>query len=100
MFQNIFYFYSLFVLILTVFSIDGEPGFNAQTLNFLREKVSKEDGPVLVSLLLDEMSLHKNVHFDGEKFTGGTGIYIIKKELYSIYPPPPSNPSLTSISVL
>ena len=89
MFQNIFYFYSLFVLILTVFSIDGEPGFNAQTLNFLREKVSKEDGPVLVSLLLDEMSLHKNVHFDGEKFTGGTGIYILLRKNYTLFTPPP-----------
>ena len=57
-----------------MFSIDGEPGFNKQSLHVLKRKVQETDVPVLVSMCLDEMSLHEGVQFDGNQFVGGTDL--------------------------
>ena len=56
-------------------SVDGDPGINKQSLSYLKKKVKEEKDPVLVTLMLDEISLHQNVQFDGETFYGGTGKY-------------------------
>ena len=55
----------LFVNQSLFFSIDGEPGFSQQTLGFLKQKVDSEEAPVIVTLLIDEMSLHQHLEFDG-----------------------------------
>ena len=56
-------------------SLDGEAGFNKQSLHVLKCKVEEAAAPVLVSMCLDEMSLHEGVQFHGNQFVGGTGTY-------------------------
>lgn len=59
-----------------LYRIDGEPGFNAQSFDFLKEKINNEGKEILMSLVLDEMSLHQHLQFDGNQFVGGTGTYL------------------------
>ena len=54
--------------------IDGNAGFTAQSLDFLKKKV-EEGKKLLVSLVMDEMSIHQHIQFDGNQFVGGTGTY-------------------------
>ena len=57
--------------------IDGDPGFNKQAFQSLKEK-TKDGKTVLVALMIDEMAIRKNVEWDGKKLLGfvdmGTGI--------------------------
>lgn len=60
-------------------NIDGSPGFSTPALQLLKEKVSegqKLNKPVLVSVMLDEMSLKKQLHYDSvsSSFTGHVDI--------------------------
>jgi len=43
-------------------------------LDYLKKKV-EEDKKLLVSLVMDEMSIHQHIQFDGNQFVGGTGTY-------------------------
>ena len=49
--------------------MDGSAGFTAQVFDFLKAK--NDDGDeLIVSLLIDEMSIMKHVSFDGKKYVG------------------------------
>lgn len=50
--------------------IDGEPGFTAQSFQFLKKEAEQSNFPVLVSLMLDEMSIRKEIRWNGKSFDG------------------------------
>ena len=48
-------------------NLDGSPGFSEQAFNLLKQKVEKSKSankPVLVSVMLDDMSLRKQIQYD------------------------------------
>ena len=49
-------------------------GFTKYSIQYLRKTAENSDNPVLLSLALDEMSLHQHVDFDGNSFVGATGM--------------------------
>ena len=51
--------------------LDGSPGFTGQVFDFLKEKADKRKDPLVVSLIVDEIAIMKQVTFNGEKFVGG-----------------------------
>ena len=56
-----------------VSKIDCSPGFTAQSFKQLHKKVEEEKGKgqkVVVQLVLDEMSIKRQIKFDGSKFSG------------------------------
>jgi Transposase protein len=54
-------------------SVDGTPGFTAQSFAQLQQKVEEEKAKgqqVVIQLVLDEMAIRRHVQFDGNKFIG------------------------------
>lgn len=54
-------------------SVACESGFHTESINTLKIKVSecKDKGTACVcALIIDEMSIHKKIEWDGEKFIG------------------------------
>ena len=48
--------------------VDGQPGFNKQAFDSLREKTKNNE--VFVALMIDEMAIRKSVEWDGKKLVG------------------------------
>lgn len=51
-------------------NVNCEPGFTKESLAVLKEYRENSEHPVLLSLAIDEMSIRKNVEWDGKKFHG------------------------------
>ena len=51
-------------------SVDGSPGFSQEALNALILKQKSAPRPILCNLVMDEMSIRKQVEWTGSKFTG------------------------------
>lgn len=51
-------------------SVDGEPGFNREAFEFLKERVSKTDHLLFGALIMDEMAIRQQIEFDSQKFCG------------------------------
>ncbi|XP_072401245.1 DNA transposase THAP9 [Diabrotica undecimpunctata] len=51
-------------------NVNGEPGFTKESLEILKKYNEKSQSPLLLSLIMDEMSIRKNVEWDGTKFHG------------------------------
>lgn len=58
-------------------SVNGEPGFTEESFKMLTVK-AKQDTPILCSLMMDEMSIRKQIDWDGNRSYGfidcGTGL--------------------------
>ncbi len=54
-------------------AVNAEVGFTAESFSTLKQKVEeekRENKEVLVSLMFDEMAIHKKVEWNGERFVG------------------------------
>lgn len=51
-------------------SVNGEPGFNEEAFEFIKERVSRTDHLLFGALIMDEMAIRQQVEFDGQKFCG------------------------------
>lgn len=51
-------------------TVSCKPGFHEECLQTLKQKVRASQKPVFCSLMMDEMSIRKNIHWDGKKFVG------------------------------
>lgn len=50
--------------------IDGEPGISAESMWLLEKKVQHSHGPVVVALMMDEMSIRTKIEYNGKKVEG------------------------------
>ncbi|KAJ8980484.1 hypothetical protein NQ317_013237 [Molorchus minor] len=51
-------------------SVDGSPGFTKEALIALTLKQKESSNPLLCNLVMDEMSIRRQVEWTGQKFTG------------------------------
>ena len=51
-------------------AVGGGPGFTKEVQDSLKIKVSRSKGPVICGLVMDEMSIKKNVEWTGNKLSG------------------------------
>ena len=51
-------------------SIDAQPGFTAEAVNFLKVKVQNSDKKLICSLVFDEIAIRKHLEYDGRKYYG------------------------------
>lgn len=51
-------------------SINADPGFTSESFNVLKNHVQFSNKPIILSLIIDEMSVRKHIDWDGKKFHG------------------------------
>jgi hypothetical protein len=56
-------------------TIDGQPGFTKEAFIAVSSKVRcREKGPLILNLVLDEISIKEQLIFHGSKFYGGVNL--------------------------
>lgn len=51
-------------------SVNGNPGFSNEALNAIKVKQNETPHPLLCNLVMDEMSIRRQIEWTGSKFTG------------------------------
>lgn len=51
-------------------SINGEPGFNKEALESIKNRAEQIDYPLFGALIFDEIAIRQHIEYDGEKYSG------------------------------